>query len=109
MRVGRCGAGSIAAAAGLSTGKSKIEGLRSKLKRLVERGWLAEDGPGLFTLVGAENRVSPYATWAYSWIRPPSRSRRRTRIPVTSAGGCARPAGGSCCSAQRGRWMLSDH
>jgi hypothetical protein len=43
-------AGSIAAAAGLSTGKSKIEGLRSKLKRLAERGWLAEDEPGLFML-----------------------------------------------------------
>lgn len=43
-------AGSIAAAAGLSTGKSRVEGLRSKLKRLTERGWLAEDGPGLFTL-----------------------------------------------------------
>jgi hypothetical protein len=43
-------AGGIAAAAGLSTDKSKIEGLRSKLKRLAERGWLAEDGPGLFTL-----------------------------------------------------------
>jgi hypothetical protein len=41
-------AGRIAAAAGLSTDKSKIEGLRSKLKRLVERGWLAEAGPGLF-------------------------------------------------------------
>jgi chromosome segregation ATPase len=41
----------IAAAAGLSTDKAKVEGLRSKLKRLVERGWLAEDaGPGLFTL-----------------------------------------------------------
>jgi hypothetical protein len=26
--------------------------------------------------------LSPYATWEYSWIRPPSRSRRRTRIPV---------------------------
>ncbi len=43
-------AGSIAAAAGLSTEKSQIEGLRPKLKRLAERGWLAEDGPGLFTL-----------------------------------------------------------
>ena len=43
-------AGGIAAAAGLSTDKSKIEGLHSKLKRLAERGWLAEDGPGLFTL-----------------------------------------------------------
>jgi chromosome segregation ATPase len=41
----------IAAAAGLRTDKAKVEGLRSKLKRLVERGWLAEDaGPGLFTL-----------------------------------------------------------
>jgi hypothetical protein len=38
-------AGSIAAAAGLSTDRSKVEGLRSKLKRLAERGWLAEDGP----------------------------------------------------------------
>jgi hypothetical protein len=43
-------AGGIAAAAGLSTDKSRVEGLRSKLKRLTERGWLAEDGPGLFTL-----------------------------------------------------------
>jgi hypothetical protein len=43
-------AGGIAAAAGLSTDRSKTEGLRSKLKRLAERGWLAEDGPGLFML-----------------------------------------------------------
>jgi hypothetical protein len=47
-------AGSIAAAAGLSTDKSKVEGLRSKLKRLAERGWLAEDGPGLFMLPGRD-------------------------------------------------------
>ena len=41
----------IAAAAGLSTDKAKAGGLRSKLKRLVERGWLAEEaGPGLFGL-----------------------------------------------------------
>ena len=44
-------AAQIAAAVGLSTDKAKVEGLRSKLKRLVERGWLAEEaGPGLFTL-----------------------------------------------------------
>ena len=44
-------AGQIAAAAGLSTDKAKVEGLRLKLKRLVERGWLAEEaGPGLFGL-----------------------------------------------------------
>jgi hypothetical protein len=44
-------AGQIAAAAGLSTDKAKVEGLRSKLKRLAGRGWLAEEaGPGLFAL-----------------------------------------------------------
>src|SRR6266853_1443419 len=38
-------------AAGLSTDKAKVEGLRAKLKRLAERGWLAEEaGPGLFGL-----------------------------------------------------------
>ncbi len=44
-------AAQIAAAAGLSTDRAKVEALRSKLKRLVERGWLAEEaGPGLFGL-----------------------------------------------------------
>ena len=42
-------AAQIAAAAGLSTDKAKVETLRSKLKRLVERGWLAEEA-GLFAL-----------------------------------------------------------
>ncbi len=45
-------AGQIAAAAGLSTDKAKVEGLRSKLKRLAGRGWLAEEPGGLFTLPG---------------------------------------------------------
>ncbi|MER6423843.1 hypothetical protein [Streptomyces sp. NPDC001137] len=39
----------LCAALGLSTDKSKAEGFRSKLKRLVERGWLAEEEPGPFT------------------------------------------------------------
>ncbi|MFE3659012.1 hypothetical protein [Streptomyces sp. NPDC059165] len=38
----------LCAALGLSTDKSKVEGFRSKLKRLVERGWLMEEEPGLF-------------------------------------------------------------
>jgi hypothetical protein len=47
----------IAAAAGLSTDKAKVEGLRAKLKRLVERGWLAEEaGPGLFGLPARNGR-----------------------------------------------------
>jgi hypothetical protein len=44
-------AAQFAAAAGLSTDRGKVETLRSKLKRLAERGWLAEEaGPGLFGL-----------------------------------------------------------
>jgi hypothetical protein len=34
---------------GLPAETAKIEGTRSKLKRLVERGWLHEESPGLFT------------------------------------------------------------
>ncbi len=34
---------------GLPAETGKIEGTRSKLKRLVERGWLDEDNPGMFT------------------------------------------------------------
>jgi hypothetical protein len=44
-------AAQIAAAAGLSTDRGKVETPRAKLKRLAERGWLAEEaGPGLFGL-----------------------------------------------------------
>ena len=42
-------AAQIAAAAGLSTDRGKVETLRAKLKRLVERGWLAEEA-GLYAL-----------------------------------------------------------
>jgi uncharacterized coiled-coil protein SlyX len=35
---------------GLPAQTSKIEATRSKLKRLVERGWLAEQTPGQFTV-----------------------------------------------------------
>ncbi|MEE4543970.1 hypothetical protein V2S66_18575 [Streptomyces sp. V4-01] len=35
---------------GLPAEAGKIEGTRSKMKRLVERGWLDEDTPGLFTV-----------------------------------------------------------
>jgi hypothetical protein len=48
-------AAQVAAAAGLSTDKSKVEGLRAKLKRLVDRGWLTEDGPGRFTTAGRKD------------------------------------------------------
>lgn len=43
-------AGEFAAAAGLSTDKAKVEGLRSKLKLLAARGWLAGEPGGLFML-----------------------------------------------------------
>src|SRR5690349_2144763 len=40
------------------------------------------------------NILSPHATWAYSWIRPPTRSRLRTRAAGLIAGGCSRSSGG---------------
>jgi hypothetical protein len=43
-------AGEFAAAAGLPTGKAKVEGLRSKLRLLAERGWLAPAPGGLYVL-----------------------------------------------------------
>jgi hypothetical protein len=58
-------AAQIAAAAGPSTDWGKVETLRARLKRLVERGWLAEEaGPGLFGLParignGAGEAVKP--------------------------------------------------
>ena len=51
--------------------------------------------------MGAET-IPPHATCEYSRIRPPSRSRRRTRTFPPRAGGCGRPAGGPCCSARLG-------
>ncbi|MFI7443196.1 hypothetical protein [Nonomuraea indica] len=41
-------AGQVAVAMGLADEAAKREGLRSNLKRLVERGWAREEGPGLF-------------------------------------------------------------
>ena len=43
-------AAEFAAAAGLGADKAKVEGLRSKLKLLAGRGWLAGVPGGLFTL-----------------------------------------------------------
>jgi hypothetical protein len=45
-------AAEFATATGLSTAKAKVEGLRSKLKLLAARGWLARVPGGLFTLPG---------------------------------------------------------
>jgi len=45
-------AAEFAAAAGLATGKAKVEGVRSKLKLLAARGWLAGVPGGLFSLPG---------------------------------------------------------
>jgi hypothetical protein len=44
-------AAEFAAAAGLSTAKAKAEGVRSKLRLLAARGWLAGVPGGLLTLL----------------------------------------------------------
>ncbi|MFF9221637.1 hypothetical protein [Streptomyces viridosporus] len=42
----------LAAALGLQAVPAKVEGLRSKAKRLVERGWAVQVRPGVFTALG---------------------------------------------------------
>jgi hypothetical protein len=44
----RCG--QLATVLGLDLVPKKIEGVRAKLKRLVERGWAVESAPGLFAV-----------------------------------------------------------
>jgi hypothetical protein len=51
-------AAEFAAAAGLATDKAKVEGLRSKLKLLAARGWLAGVPGGLFTLPGHAGKTA---------------------------------------------------
>ena len=41
----------LAAALGLEVVAAKVEGVRSKVKRLAARGWLAEERPGMFSAV----------------------------------------------------------
>jgi hypothetical protein len=48
----------FAAAAGLPTDKAKVEGLRSKLRLLAERGWLAPAPGGLYELNGHGGKTS---------------------------------------------------
>jgi hypothetical protein len=40
---------------GLEPTPGKVEGLRSKLKRLVARGWIAEPAPGVFAAADGEH------------------------------------------------------
>jgi hypothetical protein len=49
---------------------------------------------------------SCHATCAYSWISPPSRSRRATLPAGGTTGGWADPSGGACPRARCGRWPL---
>ncbi|WP_369220610.1 hypothetical protein AB5J52_00305 [Streptomyces sp. R39] len=44
---------------GLPDETGKIEGTGAKLKRLVDRGWLDEDTPGMFTPVRRRRTISP--------------------------------------------------
>ncbi|MEU1425416.1 hypothetical protein [Kitasatospora sp. NPDC005751] len=41
----------LAAALGLEVVAAKVEGVRSKAKRLAARGWLAEERPGMFSVL----------------------------------------------------------
>jgi hypothetical protein len=51
-------AAEFAAAAGLGPERAKVEGLRSRLKLLAVRGWLAAEPGGLFTLPDHEGKTA---------------------------------------------------
>ncbi|MEW2491925.1 hypothetical protein [Streptomyces sp. NPDC048411] len=50
----------LAARLGLELVSAKVEGVRVKAKRLVARGWLAEDRPGLFTPRHGQGRAGGF-------------------------------------------------
>ena len=52
---------------------------------------------------------SPHATCEYSWRRPPSRSRLRTRMLSSAGAMWVLPSGGFWFSARCGRWLLLRH
>jgi hypothetical protein len=62
--------------------------------------WVADRG-----FVWVPNTVSPYATWAYSWRRPPSLSRRMALISASTGSGSAR-SGLAWFRARCRRWVL---
>ena len=49
---------------------------------------------------------SPHATCTYSWVSPPSRSRRTTPPAGRTTSGSAGPSGGGCPKARCGRCTL---
>jgi hypothetical protein len=50
--------------------------------------------------------IRPQAACAYSWISPPSRSRRATLPAGTTTAGSLGPSGGACPKARCGRCTL---
>lgn len=50
-RAGAMDCRQLAVAVGLDPVPAKVEGVRSKVKRLAARGWLAEERPGMFSAV----------------------------------------------------------
>ncbi|MFF3277431.1 hypothetical protein ACFYWU_41915 [Streptomyces chrestomyceticus] len=50
----------VSVAIGWGESPSKVESVRAKLKRLTRRGWLTEDSPGLFDLVGQAEDLGPF-------------------------------------------------
>jgi putative transposase len=48
---------------------------------------------------------SPHATWEYSWIRPPSRSRRRMRMLSSAGAAGILASGGLWLRVRCGRWL----
>jgi hypothetical protein len=63
----------IAVALDLGDSAAKVEGLRGKLRRLVVRGWLSQNSPGIFALVERGERLGGAGSSSLdSGVRSPS-------------------------------------
>ena len=101
-------AGSVGAgggACGSPVGDDLVPAARQELQQgKLPEGELHVDVPSAHP-VGAETR-SPQATWASSWINPPIRSSRATRMLAGGTGRGVAPSGGAWPSKRCGRCWL---
>jgi hypothetical protein len=67
----------LAAAIGLEPVPAKVEGVRSKAKRLAARGWLTEGRPGLFSVPVGRPPRAPLRRTPGPHPRPPRRPPHR--------------------------------
>ena len=92
------GAGTVASGRRATPASSKVEPL--PMRRAVK------PPKAVITTVWVPKTRPPHATWAYSWISPPTRSSLTTGTSAAGAGGGMTPSGGPWSRERCGRCWL---